>query len=638
MKNIKKYILILLFLIYEELIFSFCSAKNISLNILVVLFSIQIALIGGCLLIFKNKKNKIILFLMALFTSIVYSVQFLYYKTFGVLLSINIIFNSMQIRQFSKEIITIISNNIFPLFLINFPLILYVLFIKKITIIKATYKEAFFSILLCLTLYAFTITFIKMDNSEKIYSLKNLYYNINNMNENLNNFGVITTVRLDLQRTIFKFEEKQLYKYEDNKGNITILNSEDYNMTNIDFEQLIKQEDNEIIKEIHNYVKYQEPTKKNQYTGMFEGKNLIVILGESFSSLAINKDLTPTLYKLATHGFKFNNFYTPLFPVSTADGQYLSDTSLIPAEGKYSIQEVTEKKFPYAYGNVFRNLNYKTYAFHNYKYDYYKRDVYFETFGYDSYLALGNGLEERMDFSNYPSSDYDMINSTINDYINEDKFLAYYVTMSGHLNYDLNHAIVRKNWDIVKDLNYTFKAKAYLATQIELDRAIEKMMKTLEENNKLKDTVIVLFGDHYPYGLSETEIRELSSRNMENYDFERFHMPFIIYNEGQDTIEINKLGSSLDILPTILNLFGIEYDSRLLMGKDILSDFEPLIIFSNRSFITTEGKYNSNTRNFISNNQKDYSEYLKSIQEEIYQKYRYSRLMLENNYYSYIKK
>jgi phosphoglycerol transferase MdoB-like AlkP superfamily enzyme len=94
--------------------------------------------------------------------------------------------------------------------------------------------------------------------------------------------------------------------------------------------------------------------------------------------------------------------------------------------------------------------------------------------------------------------------------------------------------------------------------------------------------------------LSETEIRELSSRNMENYDFERFHMPFIIYNEGQDTIEINKLGSSLDILPTILNLFGIEYDSRLLMGKDILSDFEPLIIFSNRSFITTEGKYNSN--------------------------------------------
>lgn len=118
-------------------------------------------------------------------------------------------------------------------------------------------------------------------------------------------------------------------------------------------------------------------------------------------------------------------------------------------------------------------------------------------------------------------------------------------------------------------------------------------------------------------------------------------MPLIIYNgENQETIEVDKYGSSLDILPTVLNLFGIKYDSRLLMGKDILSDYEPLIIFSNRSFITNVGIYNSSTRTFTPHEKttKDYSEYVQTIQQQIYLKYRYSRIMLKNDYYSYIEK
>lgn len=639
MKNIMKYIFIIFFFIYEEILFLILSNIKFNLSPLIILFTIQISLILGSLLIFKDKLNKVYMGIVFIISSILYSVQFLYYKTFGTLLSINTLLNSKQVKQFSKELFKVMYENSLQLILILLPVFIYMIFIKKISLKKNTAKEVIICIAISLSMYTLAIVNVNQNNTNEIYSLKNLYYNINNMNENIKSFGIMTSMRLDVQRKIFNFKEKQLYKYEDKDGNTIILDASEYNITEIDFDNLIQNENNEIIKEIHNYIKTQNPTKKNKYTGLFKDKNLIVIMGESFSSLAINKELTPTLYKLFNQGIKFNNFYTPLFPVSTADGQYLSDTSLIPGEGLYSIQEVNNKEFPYVYGNVFKNLNYKTYAYHNYEYDYYKRDLYFNTFGYEKYLAKGNGLEERMDFSEKPSSDYDMVKATINDYIDEDKFLAYYVTMSGHLNYDKSNAIVRKNWNEVKNLNYSDKAKAYLATQIELDKALEEMIKTLKEHDRLDDTVIVLFGDHYPYGLTEKEIKELSPHNMNDYEFERFHMPFIIYNgEIQKTIEVDKYGSSLDILPTILNLFGIEYDSRLLMGKDILSDTEPLVIFSNRSFITNKGKYNSNIRRFYSKNKdnSDYSEYVQSIQKEIYLKYRYSRLILENNYYKYL--
>ena len=358
-------------------------------------------------------------------------------------------------------------------------------------------------------------------------------------------------------------------------------------------------------------------------------------MGESFSLQAIHKDITPTLYKLYSESIQFNNFYTPLFPVSTADGQYLSDTSLLPAEGLWSIEEVANKMFPYAYGNMFKAKGYETFAYHNGTYNYYNRQIYFNAFGYDTYLGNGNGLEERMDFSLRPASDFDMIKATVKDYIKKDKFLAYYITMSGHMNYDNTNAMVVKNWNAVKDLPYSKKAKSYLATQIELDKAVSELIKELEKNNKLKDTIIVIMGDHYPYGLSQNEIIELTTFEIKDYDIDRFKMPLIIYNgENQSGIRVDKRVSSIDVLPTILNLYGMEYDSRLLMGKDIFSKAESLVIFSNRSFLTNNEIYNSNFELLYRNGKQVVDEqFIKTMKQNIYLKYRYSRLILENDYY-----
>jgi len=252
---------------------------------------------------------------------------------------------------------------------------------------------------------------------------------------------------------------------------------------------------------------------------------------------------------------------------------------------------------------------------------------------YDSYKACGRGL--KINCNIWPESDLEMIKTTMKDYIDDDQFLAYYMTVSGHLNYTkAGNMMASKNWNEVKDLPYSEKAKGYIAANIEFDRALEEVLKQLEEAGKLEDTVIVISSDHYPYGLTLEEINELSTYKRDD-NFEKHHMPLLIWSSSmKEPIKVEKYGSSLDVLPTVLNLFGVEYDSRLLMGRDILSDSEPLVIFSNRSWITDKGTYNAITKKFTSFDGSNIDEeYLEKMHRLVYSKFQMSRLILETDYY-----
>lgn len=543
-----------------------------------------------------------------------------------------------QVTEFMDVIFDMILRNWYGILLFIIPIIVLIILHKKkkINFEKQNLKETLTKIGVLIIIQVIAILCVNFIDTKDIYSNKNLYYKTHVPKLTAKRMGFLTAMRLDLQRFIFGFEEN--LAVETSAENIENSKEKDYNITNIDFEELIENEQDETIKEMHEYFKEQEATNKNEYTGMFEGKNLIVLVAESFSSLAIREDITPNLYKLYKEGFQFDNFYTPVFPVSTADGEYITDTSLIPKEGVWSFKEIVGNYMPYSYANVFEKLGYSSNAYHNHTATYYNRDKYIETMGYDSYLAVGTGLEDRMNTSRWPNSDYEMINVTTDDYINNDKFLAYYMTVSGHLNYTkIGNAMVYRNWDAVKDLPYSDKAKSYLAANIELDKAVGELINKLSDAGKLEDTVIVISGDHYPYGLTLDEINELSTYERDD-TFEKYNMPFLIWSGSmKEPIKVEKIGSSLDILPTVLNLFGIEYDSRLLIGKDILSDSSPLVIFSDRSFITDKGKYNAITQEFIPNEGIEIEEdYVQKINNIIYKKYQMSRLILENNYYEHL--
>ena len=641
MKKLNLLIYYILFIVYEELVFSCIIFKTFPASFgLIILFSIPIAIVLNLITsVFKPKVNKIITYIITIALIIIFGAQIVYYSMYEAIISFFSMMHGGQVTEFMEVIIDVVLRNWYGILLFIIPLIILIILSKKkvITFEKNSIKQIAIKITSVLIIQLIALLCVNFINTDDMYSNKNLYYNIHVPKVTANRMGLLTTMRLDLQRFIFGFEEKlsvqtNAIPKEEEKDS--------YNITYIDFDKLIKNEEDNTIKEMHEYFSSQEASKKNKYTGMFKDKNLIVLVGESFSSLAIREDLTPNLYKLYKEGFQFDNFYTPIFPVSTADGEYITDTSLIPKEGVWSFLRVAGNYMPYSYANVFEKQGYSSNAYHNHTATYYERDKYIETMGYNSYLAVGTGLEDRMDTSNWPNSDYEMVKTTVNDYINNEKFMAYYMSVSGHMNYTkIGNMMVYRNWDQVKDLPYSNKAKGYLAANIELDKAVGELLSRLEQAGKLEDTVIVISGDHYPYGLTLGEINELSTFERDD-KFEKFRMPFLIWSGSmKGPIKVEKIGSSLDVLPTVLNLFGAEFDSRLLMGRDILSDSNPIVIFSDRSFITDKGRYNSLTEQFTPNEGVTVEEgYVDKINTIIYKKYQMSRLILENDYYKHVFK
>lgn len=491
MKNLKNLILITAIIIYEEFLFSYLIFCNITNAFYKVIFGLTFS-IFIYLIISINKSErfgKILRNIIIALITFVFSAQFVYYNIYESIISFYSFSNGAQVLQFWKTILDVIKNNWNKILLILYPnIITWGLHkTKLLEVKKITKKQLLIGIFVILILHFFAVCCINSSPDDDIYSVKNLYNKSNVPTISVQKLGMVTTMRLDLQRLLTNYKDSSLFAVSNNFKEIETNDIPEYNMLEINWNEIIENESNETLKTMHEYFSTQEPTKKNNYTGMFEGKNVVVFVAEAFDEVAIDEKLTPTLYKMYSQGFQFSNFYTPLFPVSTADGEYITDTSLIPKENVWSISKVANNYMPYSYANVFEGLGYTSHSYHNHSATYYDRDSYLKGMGYDSYLARGTGLENRMDCSNWPNSDLDMINATVDDYINDEKFLAYYMTVSGHLEYNTNgNYIANKNWNLVKDLPYSDKAKCYMACQIELDRAVEALMKRLEEARKTR--------------------------------------------------------------------------------------------------------------------------------------------------------
>lgn len=428
-------------------------------------------------------------------------------------------------------------------------------------------------------------------------------------------FGMMTQTRLELNRLLFGIapddpEQGTRYKWTAparDAVNPDPIPDQDaaptpatHNMLELTFDLQVAEGDKTLESAIR-WFSQREPTAKNEWTGYFEGKNLVWIVAEGFSTLAMDPERTPTLWQLSHQGFVFENFYTPLWGVSTSDGEYVTTTGLIPKSGVWSYSQSSENYMPFALGNQFQKEGYRTMAFHNYLYDYYDRNLSHPNMGYE-YYGLGQGLTEEdiipaeylTSENTFPPSDEMMMDTIVPMFVNEDQFMIYCLTVSGHLNYTLEeNNMAAHHWDSVKDLPYSDAVKCYLASQMELELAVQSLVRQLEEAGKLEDTVIVLSADHYPYGLTDEEYSELLGHAVDPV-FEIYENTLILWSADMEApVYVEKYCSSLDVMPTLSNLFGLEYDSRLVIGRDILSDSPGLVIFSNYSFLHEEGCYNS---------------------------------------------
>ncbi|MBE6632445.1 MAG: LTA synthase family protein [Ruminococcaceae bacterium] len=638
-----------------------------------------------CLLAKKELVNRIIRDALLFFVTFVMSVQLFCRRAFEHYYGIGVIADNGAgvLGSFSSSVLKIILTGLPLILLLFLPVIFHAVFGGRlISNRRLSIKEALILLLAAVLLHVGALGLV-YGSSEGLVTEKGYYTEHIEINGSSDRFGLFTGIRLDLQKTLFP----GLYGRTDTEiGDIIIAEPEteseteaeketeteteshteaeteresereseteappivyEPNIMDIDLEYLRENEKRTALKALHGYFAQKEPSLKNEYTGIFEGKNLIYICAEAFSPYFVSEELTPTLYKLMNGGFVFKNFYQPSWGVSTSDGEYTGLLSLVPKAGINSMYRTRLNDMYFSLGNSFSRLGYTTLAYHNHTHTYYSRHITHPNLGYSAFYGVGSGVEKYTD-SMWPRSDLQMMQGSLPQYIDKTPFHVYYMSVSGHGGYSrTGNSVAFKNWDKVKDMPCSDTVKAYIAAQLEFEYAMEHLLEELDKGGILGDTVIVFTCDHYPYGLdkghegnAEDYYSELAGKTLER-NFELYKNTLVIWSsEMKEPVTVKKPCYSLDILPTLLNLFGIEYDSRLLMGRDILAEGEGLVLFRNFSWITDRGSYNAGTNVFTPKaGAFADADYVKEISQRVKDIVYYSTEVLERNYYAEVIK
>lgn len=361
----------------------------------------------------------------------------------------------------------------------------------------------------------------------------------------------------------------------------------------MDFEALAAETDDPDLRSLSQYFAGLQGTAKNSYTGLFQGYNLIVVCAEAFSPYLIDPELTPALYEMSTQGIIFENFYNS-FPNLTTNGEYSLCTGLMPDLSRMSFALSEDNYLPFCLGHVFREqAGIVPLAFHNNIGTFYDRVNTHPNMGYD-FRAIGCGLD--MEEAS-PTSDLEMLEKTVDEYIGAEPFHAYYMTYSGHANYTFEeNAVSAQNETLAAEIEGSEELRAYYACQLELERAMEYLLDRLEEAGLAERTVVVLTGDHSPYGLPEEDYETLAGEAAETDPFWQYRNCFLCWTGALDEpIVVEDYCCTQDILPTLLNLFGFDYDSRLLTGRDVLSDCTHAALLKDGSFLTDGFVYHADT-------------------------------------------
>ncbi len=626
----------------------------------------------GIVVIIPPRARRIVVNIFLLAATVFIGAQLIYFSFFRTYFILSSIGRGGQIVEFMDIILQLIWNRLLAIILLFLPVILFAFFLsKKKTDFKRIMGWKRFLPLIAALVIGIAVHLIFFFLPKTTVAREYFFY-LNRPYQASEYFGTYTAMGIDLRNSIFEFKgtrDKLQDDYVDptlptmptvttlpggdNPGETSAnTNSTDPaqtegpteteppvidnspNVLNIDFEALAAGRDSQILAQMDQYFASVEATEKNEYTGMFEGYNLIVITAESFSRFVPDPELTPTLYKMMTEGFYLKNFYNPIWSVSTFDGEYVVLTSLYPKDGVWSLYHMASREQAFSYPTLLPD--YASYAFHNHTFDYYSRDVSHPAMGYD-YYALGRGLDVT---PSWPESDLEMMELSVDKWIDQEPFNVYYLTVSGHAAYTrIGNAMVTKNWHRVEDLPMSEEARGYIACNLELEDAMTYLLERLRDAGIADRTLIVLSADHYPYGLSDASLNEFAGEILD-HQFELYRSTGIIYADGMEPVEVNKYVANIDLMPTIYNLMGVPYDSRLLMGRDMLSDSPGLVLFNDLSWISEYGRYSSSTGTFEVHAPYDPESipegYITTINDIVHNRFYFSRLILDEDYYAKI--
>ena len=398
------------------------------------------------------------------------------------------------------------------------------------------------------------------------------------------------------------------------------------------WKELMEKETNEEIKTVDQYLMNRDIPDFNDHTGFLKDYNVVYVMIEAFDYMAIDPELTPTLYRMKEEGWDFTHHYTPKFSCATGESEFVSEISLVPLSDVCTPNQYAANEWPNSIFSVFRHAGYYSTAYHNWKDEFYERRTLYSHSGCQAYLNY-----EDLDYTRLWGwqSDLEMMELTIPYWIDQDKFMSLYVTSSTHFPYDEGSELGNRYLDQINAVHpdYPMEVKRYLSKSIELDKSMEYLISKLEEAGKMDNTLIVLFADHHPL---ETPLQIIADYGGQEADrlngFDEDRTPMIFYSSSLKPEKLDRINSTFDILPTVLNLIGLDYDPRLYVGKDYFDEASSLVIFPNGSWITEDGAY------YASDDTHDESlpeEEVTKRNNEVNNLFSISRLIYQNNYFKY---
>lgn len=649
------YLFPVVFLYCEVLLRIFGPAGLFRSLIYPLLFSIGYGLICTALTsAFKPKINRIISMVLLYLTGLLFVVECLIRNTYQSYMTIGAILTGAGgvLTGFTGELFSAIFHGFFKIVLFFLPALLYTAMGRR-RMPARRYQLPFVGIVLvcALVVSGFGVLVANMGKSGEKYDTQ---FDFDTATQT---FGLLTSTRLNTKYELLGGGPSADFVLEveaepSPSEAVSVVEQPEVivygeNAMDIDFAGLAESTTDETLSALHSYVDSLSPSNQNDYTGIFEGKNLILICAEAFSDVVIDKELTPTLYRLTHNGFYFSEFYQPTWGGSTSSGEFSFVTGLVPVNGVQSMQDISDNHNYFTLGNQLQQLGYYSQAYHNGEYNYYDRNLTHQHLGYSQFLGLGNGLE---DIAGWWTDDETLFSTTLDTYIDKQPFSIYYMSISGHCTYRSDKESVPEHLDQVLAVHgsrYKDTTNYYLCYQLELEDALTTLVEKLEAAGIADDTVICLTSDHYPYGLENTATFD----NYEDYvtdlygytyanSWEQDHNTLIIWsgcleNEYKDmACEISAPTYSLDIVPTLSNLFGLEYDSRLLVGRDVFSGEEAIALWSNYSWVTERGKYDSSTGTYYPNDGYENDEnYINRINRIVTNKINFSSQVVDTDYY-----
>lgn len=649
-----------IFLILIEIIFKIVNFYNLIdySSIRILISSFLLSFIIGNLEYFINKKLHKYINIVLIFISSIYALAETGFNNFiGVYMSLGTSSQLGAVIDYIREFILSFKWYYYFLLLPSILMVLYYIFINKkiinkynISTSKNNYKllnkrlyikKLSLSILiLCMfsNLYLLTIYVPFIQNKLQTVSNKKLFKNPSIPSIAVKQFGITTFGILDVNNYFFPAKVSEEYKIE-NESNKYAKENTTRKFDDTNWNNLIDNETNETLNTLNKYFINNDISDTNNYTGMFKDKNLIVIMLESVNDIIINKEDYPNFYKMYSEGWHWKNNYSPRNSCSTGNNEMSGMTSLFSIYNTCTANNYRKNTYFEAIFNLFNNKGYNTFSAHDYTEHYYYRNEIHTNMGSDAYYGVEKlGIEYSSIYKNW-ASDEDFMNKVLEliDNVDNKNFMAWLTTVSSHQPYYYSSIEGDKYLSLYEDMDIRTDLKRYKSKLKILDNALGILLNGLEEKGILDDTVIVMYGDHYPYGLSTDTINTVLDYDT-NVDYENERVPFVIYNNGIESKEFDSYTSYINILPTVANLFDLDYDPRLYMGSDLLSkDYESMVIFADGSWKNEYAYYNASRSSIEYYTDKTYTiEELQNINNKIDLKIKMSGLAIKNNYFNYL--